>query len=220
MLQAPLKMSQYSKEEKIGFSQIHAGTLITDVYQPKPFDSEYKKPIWGIIISQKDTLWNDRFYTGDAGTDFQPYEFNNFVDAKAYYEEQTTEKKLFATGQLEEFKQEIIKNPLVYNEALARVRWSEEASNFIFTHQIKLNTDAFVIYISQFWTKQLKASGRCHEDYFIPVRRYIPEDSSLHLKEVTAAEKEMCRLEAYRIWNSSILKKQEYKKIIFPFYYC
>ena len=235
----PLKIPQYSKAEKKGFSKAQAASLGDATYHPAVFGfnaPQCNNLLSGIILDCKDVLFTDRNYVSDCGTVRRPYDFHKRKDAEHYYSQQVTllsaGKQLYAADEIDSFLTALKKQSKKagYNEILVRMRCpSLESIQFFIaadTLACRLQTKEYARLFHAFLVQNnlAKLSDIPTCVYYLPEAK----SRNLHFSVYTYEEQLLDELEARLSWATpkfptitdlrQILTMPNYDEFLYMYY--
>ena len=190
------KSPQYTKEEKLLYSQPQSFSLVTkDVMTPVfGFNKPRQGELVVIALHKKDVLLSRRLYLYDGGTVGRPYDHDTLEEALEYYEEKVKSKNRVLFADFEEFKQAIKlpQHKKKFNEVLLRARWNTDGSSHLLIASDTLQARLFAQDRARILTSRLRVQANelginWDEHYRIPIGFYLP-DTDKHLTVYTEAE--------------------------------
>jgi Ankyrin repeats (many copies) len=205
-----VKVAQYKPEERIGFSKTQSATLGMPTYYPRLFGfTKRREKLVGMMTDVGNVLFSLRLYLYDGGTVDRPYDFDDYEEAKKYYQDKAG-VILFSDDELDKFKDCILQNPESYNEAMVRMRWGSNK-----TSRIIIGSDSL---LARLWARE---DARILKHYFVTNRLmtadeditiiyYLPDNPDLHLKEYSMAEFYLDSIVAYQLYSDPQARLQYY----------
>ena len=204
------KQPQYAKDIKKDYSKPTSTTLVTKGCQPPVFgfqrDTENKKLV-GVLYGLNHVLLTKRFFIYDSGTVGRPYDFNNEIEAQAYFDEKASatsaNRKLYSD--LASFKEALplAVNTGKHNEVLARVKWGMDDNTCVMIATDNLESRLIAQDRARILKKRLQQQAHelgvnWNDSYEVPIRFYAPKQPN-HLRLYGATAQKEDQEEARRI---------------------
>lgn len=209
------KTPQYTKEEKLLFSQPQSFSLVTkDVQAPVfGFGRSRNKKLVAVGLHKNDVLPTRRLLVCDSATVIRPYDFHTLSDAVLYCYENIN-SNLFSD--FEKFKKAIgkLRNRGNYNEVLVRARWNIASSHILIasnTLEARLIAqDRARILKNRLKVQSTEMYTGFSDNYEVPIGFYLP-GKSLHLRPYTIKEQNIDKMRALNIYANKKECARKYK---------
>ncbi len=226
------KRPQYTKEQKIGFSQSQSNTLLDPNALSRAFGfskNQRNNKLYGIVTHLDDALFN-RLLTDDSGTVNRIFDYD--TNDLAYNAQNQLKGYLFTKEQLEEFKiankKARLSNPRT-NEVLARIRFNPYRTVVsICTDTLEARLLAYDFaeeLLEEYKNYALKNGLKVNPNYKIPIIFYCHNDltnrffsTDLHsIRPYTDQMRENDKTEAVSIYTREDTRIKHFRNNDFEF---